>query len=74
MTMNAQPEVSMRTIRRAAANAECDTRTALKVALGRPVRGIVRERVADALRALGVDVPTPTEGPASITPGAGGNT
>ena len=56
----ARPQVSVRVLRRAAAAADCDVRTATKVAHGLPVRGVVGERVAEELRKLGVDVPTPT--------------
>jgi hypothetical protein len=54
--------ISVRTIRRAAAAADADIRTAEKVALGLPVRGVVGERVAEALRALGVEPPPVGQG------------
>ena len=49
--------VPMRTIRRVAAAADCDIRTATKIASGQPVRGLVGERVVEAFRAAGVTIP-----------------
>jgi hypothetical protein len=57
--MKHMTDLSMRLLRRAAANADADIRTTVKVALGAPVRGIVGERVAEELRKLGVEVPAP---------------
>lgn len=53
--------ISTRAIRRAAAAADADVRTCEKVALGAPVRGIVRERIVEALRAQGIEPPPVTD-------------
>lgn len=55
--------IPVRTIRRAAADAEADPRSVAKVARGEHVRGIVAERIEEALRRLGVAVPSPASAP-----------
>jgi hypothetical protein len=51
-------------VRRIALDASADTRTVRKLLAGKPVRGIVRDRIVRACAARGVPVP----GPATLAP------
>jgi hypothetical protein len=54
---NLGQDVSLRSIRRAAVNAEVDERTVRKILRGEHVRGVAGERARAALRAMGIEPP-----------------